>query len=93
MPEAHIPGSTNIPFDQLVDPDTHRYLPEDQLSAAFSGVLSANPDQVITYCGAGIAAANDAFVLRLLGVENVAIYDGSMSEWAADPSLPIVSGE
>jgi thiosulfate/3-mercaptopyruvate sulfurtransferase len=48
---------------------------------------------VITYCGAGIAAANDAFVLNLLGVGDVAIYDGSMEEWAADPSLAVESGE
>jgi thiosulfate/3-mercaptopyruvate sulfurtransferase len=88
-----IPGSSNVPFGELVDPDTHRYLPKDELAAAFSGVLGADPEQVITYCGAGIAASNDAFVLSLLGVQDVAIYDGSMSEWAADPSLPLVSGE
>jgi thiosulfate/3-mercaptopyruvate sulfurtransferase len=54
---GHIPGSTNVPLDELVDPDTHRYLPEDQLAAAFSVVLSADLDKVITYCGAGIGAA------------------------------------
>jgi thiosulfate/3-mercaptopyruvate sulfurtransferase len=90
---GHIPGSSNVPFDELVDPDTHRYLPGDQLAAAFADVLSAHPDKVITYCGAGIGAASDAFVLSLLGAEDVAIYDGSMEEWAADSSLPIECGE
>jgi thiosulfate/3-mercaptopyruvate sulfurtransferase len=90
---GHIPGSSNVPFAELVDPDTHRYLPEDQLSAAFSDLLSANPERVITYCGAGVAASSDAFVLSLLGVEDVAIYDGSRFEWAADPALPLVTGD
>ena len=38
-------------------------------------------------------ASSDAFVLTLLGVDNVAIYDGSRIEWAADPSLPLVTGD
>jgi thiosulfate/3-mercaptopyruvate sulfurtransferase len=90
---GHIPGDHNVPFAELVDPDTHRYLSEDRLCAAFSSVLSAGPERVITYCGGGIAASSDAFVLSLLGVKDVAVYDGSLSEWAADPSLPLVSGE
>ena len=52
--------------------------------------MGAERDQrVITYCGGGIAASNDAFALSLLGYENVAVYDASMSEWAADASLPL----
>jgi thiosulfate/3-mercaptopyruvate sulfurtransferase len=89
---GHIPGARNVPFGALVDLATHRYLPEDQLRAAFSEVLSTEPGRVITYCGAAIAASSDAFVLNLLGVDNVAIYDGSLFEWAADPSLPMVTG-
>jgi len=42
--------------------------------------------------GGGIAASNDGFVLTLLGYENVAVYDASMSEWAAGPSLPMQTG-
>ncbi|MEE3013700.1 MAG: rhodanese-like domain-containing protein, partial [Chloroflexota bacterium] len=48
--------------------------------------------RVIAYCGGGIAASNDAFILTLLGYENVAVYDASMSEWAGDPSLPMQFG-
>ena len=89
---GHIPRARNVPFGALVNLDTHRYLPKDQLRAAFSTVLATEPGRVITYCGGAIAASSDAFVLNLLGVENVAIYDGSLSEWAADPTLPLVTG-
>jgi thiosulfate/3-mercaptopyruvate sulfurtransferase len=85
---GHIPGARNVPFADLVDED-HRYLPPDRLRAAFSGV----GDRVITYCGGGVAASSAAFVLSLLGVEDVAVYDGSLYEWAADPALPLVVGD
>ena len=49
--------------------------------------------RVVTYCGGGIAASNDAFVLSLLGYEDIAVYDASMSEYAADPSLPLESSD
>ena len=48
--------------------------------------------RVVTYCGGGIAASNDAFVLSLLGYEDIAVYDASLSEYASDPSLPMEVG-
>jgi len=59
-------------------------------ASAAAGALTAG--RVITYCGAGIAASSDAFVLTLLGHGGVAVYDASLSEWAADPSLPMETG-
>lgn len=90
---GHIPTSVNVSFLGLVQPDTQIYLDAPRLREAFerAGVLDA--DRVITYCGGGIAASSAAFALSLLGVENVALYDGSMTEWAADPSLPLVTGD
>ena len=44
-------------------------------------------ERVVAYCGAGISATLDAFALTLLGAPDVAVYDGSMSEWVADPAL------
>jgi len=44
---------------------------------------------VITYCGAGIAASSDALALTRLGHRDVAVYDGSLSEWTSDPDLPM----
>ena len=44
--------------------------------------------RIVTYCGGGIAAASSALALTLLGESSVAIYDGSLNEWAADPDAP-----
>ena len=71
-----------------MDPETHASLDAERLRARLSGVAAAERP-VITYCGAGIAASSAAFALALLGHENVSIYDGSLSEWSADPTLPM----
>lgn len=89
---GRIAGSVNVPANELIDPETHRYLAPESLRErlAARGVLAA--ERVITYCGGGIAASSDAFALALLGHPNVALYDGSLSEWAPDPSLPMETG-
>ena len=86
---GHIPGAINVPAVSLVDADTHAYLNLDTLREIFSPALASGPGRTITYCGGGIAAASNLFALRMLGVENVAIYDASMSEWGCDYSLPL----
>jgi thiosulfate/3-mercaptopyruvate sulfurtransferase len=47
---------------------------------------------VVAYCGGGISATIDLFLLRQLGYDNLTLYDGSMGEWAKDTSLPIETG-
>jgi thiosulfate/3-mercaptopyruvate sulfurtransferase len=88
---GRIAGSANVAARSLVD-STHAYLPLGELRKRFAdaGVLASG--RVITYCGGGIAASSDAFVLAMLGHDNVAVYDASLSEWAADPSLPMETG-
>jgi thiosulfate/3-mercaptopyruvate sulfurtransferase len=86
---GRIPSSVNIPTIALMDPVTHTYLPAAQLRAKFAAVGALKRGRVITYCGGAIAACNVAFALTLLGVTNVAVYDGSLLEWAPDPSLPM----
>jgi thiosulfate/3-mercaptopyruvate sulfurtransferase len=87
---GHIPGSHNVFYDSILDGQSFR--PAAEIAAAFdhAGVRAAQ--RVITYCGGGISATVDAFALKLIGFDNVAVYDGSMSEWAADPALPLVTG-
>ena len=55
-----------------------------------AGLLSGS--RVITYCGGGIAASHNAFALSLLGKDNVAVYDASLSEWAYDLDAPMEVG-
>ncbi|MBK6598127.1 MAG: sulfurtransferase [Proteobacteria bacterium] len=86
---GRIPGSCNVFAMHLLEPATKRFLPEaalrEQLGQA--GLLEGKP--VIAYCGGGISATTDAFALHLLGREDVQIYDGSLSEWARDPAMPM----
>ena len=89
---GRIANSVNVPAADLTDPVTHAYLPAEQLSEWFAQVGADRAERVITYCGGGIAASNDAFILTLLGYENVAVYDASLWEWAADSSLPMQTG-
>ena len=89
---GRIANSLNVPAGDLHDPETHAYLPAERLAQKFSDVGADAAEKIITYCGGGIAASNDAFVLSMLGYENVAVYDASMSEWASDPSLPMQTG-
>ncbi len=90
---GRIPGSVNISAMALADPETHAYLDADVLRERFAGAGALDKDRVITYCGGGIAASSNAFILVLLGAENVALYNGSMTEWAADLDLPMVVGD
>ena len=88
---GHIPGSANVPAVTLVDVDTSTFVDADRAARAFESAGVDRSRGTIVYCGGGIAATLDAFLLHRLGYENVAVYDASMSEWARDPDLPMES--
>ena len=85
---GHIKGSINLPAAHLLDPETNAFLPPAELRRRFAAV-GALDRRVITYCGGGIAASADALALVMLGHQDVVLYDASLSEWAADPFLPM----
>lgn len=89
---GRIAGSANVYCQSLIDPATKAYLPRERLRELFAAAGIDNAAAAITYCGAGIAASSDALALTVLGVPNVAVYDGSLAEWTADPSLPMETG-
>jgi thiosulfate/3-mercaptopyruvate sulfurtransferase len=82
---GHIPSASNVPVFSMLD-DDGLYRPDDELRALFE---SDPADRTITYCGGGIAASVDAFVLTRLGYTDVAVYTASLQEWAADPANPL----
>jgi thiosulfate/3-mercaptopyruvate sulfurtransferase len=82
---GHVPGASNVPVTSIVD-DSGRYLPTEQLAEIFDGNRSA---RTITYCGGGIAASSNAFVMTRLGYTDVAVYTASLQEWTADPANPM----
>ncbi len=89
---GHIPGSRNVPSRSLLDAQG-AVRPADELRAAFAPTGALEAPRVVTYCGGGVAACADALALVALGHENVAVYDGSLVDWASDPSCPMETGE
>jgi thiosulfate/3-mercaptopyruvate sulfurtransferase len=90
---GRIPGSVNAPWTELVDPATNQFRPLAEIKQALraSGALDRNR-KVIAYCGGGISATVDLFALSLLGHDDARLYDGSLTEWTADPALPVEVG-
>lgn len=86
---GRIPGSGNVPAGSLLDPATGTYQPLAQLREKFQAQGALDGRSVITYCGGGIAATSAAFTLVRLGIEDVAVYDGSLMEWSRDETLPM----
>jgi thiosulfate/3-mercaptopyruvate sulfurtransferase len=91
LASGHIPGAKNLPQGRLFE-DDNRWKRGNALRAAFeeAGVDLAKP--MVTTCGSGITAAVLLFGAHLLGKEDVRLYDGSWSEWGADPSTPKAVG-
>ena len=85
---GHIPSASNVPSNALVNESGH-YKSNAELTALFDGDRDT---RTITYCGGGIAASNDAFVMTRLGYKDVAVYTASLQEWAADPANPMITG-
>ena len=87
---GHIPGSVNIFLGLQSNFETKQLYPDEEIRETFekAGVLDPNK-KVIVYCGFAVAATWVALLLNKLGQNNVAVYDGSMEEWASDVSLPL----
>jgi thiosulfate/3-mercaptopyruvate sulfurtransferase len=91
LARGHIPGSKNLPQGRLFEAD-NRFKRGDALRTAFeeAGVDLSKP--MVTTCGSGVTAAVLLFGAHLLGKADVALYDGSWSEWGADPATPKATG-
>ena len=88
---GHMPGACNVPFDVLLDTDG-RMKTAVEIEAIFqaAGVDLARP--IVTTCGSGITASVLALALARLGREDVAVYDGSWTEWGGRADTAVVTG-
>ncbi len=86
---GRVPGSVNVPAASLLTPESMEFVGSDKAQEAFAAVGAEPAKRVIAYCGGGIAATLDAFLMHQLGFRDIAVYDNSMSEWAKDETLPI----
>ena len=87
LPSGHIPGSFNAPSADLINADGSL-----KSASELKGLLPEHNAPVITTCGSGVTAAILALGYARLGNWDVAVYDGSWTEWASDPSRPVATG-
>ena len=88
---GHIPGAKNLPFEYLYNPDG-TFKDRETLEQLFEweGIDPAKP--FVATCGSGVTANSLIFAAHLLGNDEARLYDGSWSEWGADPSTPKALG-
>lgn len=91
LASGHIPGARNLPYSSLFNPDGTWKAPE-AIRAAFeaAGIDLSRP--LISSCGSGMTANVLIFAAHLIGKDDVALYDGSWSEWGMDPATPKATG-
>lgn len=85
---GHIPGSLNLPAKSLLDGGLVRSAPD--VADLADATLGAASRPLILYCGGGVSACLVALALVRAGHDDLAVYDGSLEEWSADPALPMV---
>ena len=91
MAAGHIPGARNLPFAALYREDgTFKPVEEIRRLFADAGIDPAKP--FIATCGSGVTANSLIFAAHLLGHDSGRLYDGSWSEWGADPATPKALG-
>jgi thiosulfate/3-mercaptopyruvate sulfurtransferase len=90
LSSGHMPGARNLPFDRLVEEG--RLVAPGRIHALFeeAGVDLDRP--VTTSCGSGVTAALLLFALANIGKSDVAVYDGSWTQWASRPDAAIAKG-
>ncbi|HYU69735.1 MAG TPA: sulfurtransferase [Burkholderiales bacterium] len=90
---GRIPGARNRYFRDNLDA-SGRFKPPEELERELRSVLGAtNPQEVVNYCGSGVSACHNLLAMEIAGLRGARLYPGSWSEWCADPSRPVESGE
>jgi thiosulfate/3-mercaptopyruvate sulfurtransferase len=85
---GHIPGSVNIPWGDLIDPESGAFIPPEALAGRFQTAGLELERPIVTTCGSGISSCVTALGLYLLGHTTAAVYDGSWAEWGLAEDTP-----
>lgn len=92
---GHVPGAVSAPTSENLGADGH-FLPADVLAQRFAalGIEPGHAGEVAVYCGSGVSATQVILAMAAAGIEpeGVALYEGSWSGWASDPSRPVATG-
>jgi thiosulfate/3-mercaptopyruvate sulfurtransferase len=88
---GHIPGARNLPFASFYNDDGTWKSP-DELKRLFAEAGADPSKPFVASCGSGVTANSIIFAAHLLGNDATKLYDGSWSEWGADPATPKATG-
>lgn len=89
---GHIPGSANLPYPAMFNPDGTMRSPEEIWQAFEAARVTLN-QPIATTCGSGVTACILALGLAMLGHERASVYDGSWTEWGSRPDTPVATGQ
>ncbi len=89
---GHIPGAKNYSFQRnLVDDKTFK--PPHELRRQWEALVGPRARDVVMYCGSGVTACHNLLALEHAGLSGARLFPGSWSEWSADPSRPVATGD
>jgi thiosulfate/3-mercaptopyruvate sulfurtransferase len=89
---GHIPGAQSAPWTENLD-DDGTFRSAEELRRRFTAIGVSEGARTIAQCGSGVTACHEVFALRLAGLGDARLYEGSWSDWVRDPARPVATGD